>query len=398
MSPVFTLHPQGESMRLSVTFLHLRPIIGLLLCCLSILLGQYAQANTGSMAPDIHPQIDWVPEGKPAWHPGWMNGYVRGLELVLKWKGHAVDYTTMMGDSGQAFIMQGEENSTNLVNGAVDVGWWPLEPLGLIRLNFLEQTVGRQIRDAKIPAGETKGDLFNTWFKPKIVTSLQQQNPCVAIRLGDADYIITGCDDAEHPLLGMCTNTKAGEERVDRLEEPLPPYALLTIGKALSKIDRKQADREALKFAVALHSDQVLNQVTSYSGKYGLRRYDEYKTHWRTGTAAFNAWITVLQDNTHIAPHYAHANVAGFLARNRQSAVQYLKDMRQRHSGQFTTHLDTAITKYDAVVAEVQKADLRNETHQTPEGRGKLITLIQGISLLEDEAVNALELALKASE
>jgi len=77
----------------------------------------------------LKPQLAWIPAGKPQWHSGWIKGYARGLDLILN-------------DIGQAFIMQGEENSINVRDGAVDVGWWPLEPLGIIRLNFLEKTVG----------------------------------------------------------------------------------------------------------------------------------------------------------------------------------------------------------------------------------------------------------------
>ncbi len=94
----------------------------------------------------------WIPEGQED-----NNSCARGLATVLRFLGHEVDYDTIMGDSGQAFILQGEEDSANLHDGAVDVGWWPLEPVGMtIRLGFLERAVGRELRDA-LPSHEAGG-------------------------------------------------------------------------------------------------------------------------------------------------------------------------------------------------------------------------------------------------
>ena len=240
---------------------------------------------------ELKPQLDWIPAGKPQWHSGWMTGYARGLELILSYLGHDIDYDTMMGDMGQAFIMQGEENSINLFEGAVDVGWWPLEPLGFIRLNFLEKTVGREIRDAKLPMSEIGKDpikSYEKWFEPMIRSSLRDNKPCLA-RVGSAWYIITGYDDEASPLIGMCPNEEEGEEKIYRIEdEPMPPYASLAVGEAISTIDRKKADLEALNFAVSLHRDQVLGTDVAYAGEYALRRADEYGKYWRTGLKSFS--------------------------------------------------------------------------------------------------------------
>ena len=62
-------------------------------------------------------KLDWVPVGTQ-----WVSGYACGLQMALGYLGHSVDYDTIMGDSGLAFIAQGEEDSTNLYDGAVDVG------------------------------------------------------------------------------------------------------------------------------------------------------------------------------------------------------------------------------------------------------------------------------------
>ena len=67
--------------------------------------------------------------------------------MVLEHSGAESDYDTIMGDTGQAFIIQSEEGGP-LIDGAVDVGWWPMAAWGLkLRLEFLGRTVGREVRE-----------------------------------------------------------------------------------------------------------------------------------------------------------------------------------------------------------------------------------------------------------
>lgn len=349
---------------------------------------------------ELKPQLDWIPAGKPQWHSGWINGYARGLELVLSYLGHDVDYHTIMGDIGLAFIMQGEENSINVVEGAVDVGWWPLEPLGIIRLNFLEKTVGGEIQDIKAPWNETKKDLDNSykqWFEPMVISSVENNKPCL-VRVGSAWYIVTGYDDEELPLIGMCPNEEEGKERIYRIEEPMPPYALLAIGEAIPTIDRTKADFEALKFAIALHRDQVLGTNVEYRGEYPLRRADEYGKYWRTGLKSFSSWKACLEDAEHLGQPFWHSNVVGHLYWNRSTAVRYLKAMQKRHSKTTAAHLENAIQRYQAVIAELDKVDTSREAILSVQGRGKLISSIRRITDLESQAVAELENTIKAFE
>jgi len=342
-------------------------------------------------------QLDWIPTGKPEWHSGWMNGYARGLELVLDYLGHDVDYDTVMGDIGLAFITQGEENSINVVEGAVDVGWWPLEPLGIIRLNFLEKTVGREIQDIKPPWNETKQDPVNSyrqWFEPMVISSVENNKPCL-LRVGSAWYIVTGYDDRESPLIGMCPNEEKGKERIYRIEEPMPPYALLAIGEAIPATDRTKADLEALKFAIALHRDQVLGTNVEYRGEYPLRRADEYGEYWRTGLKSFSSWIACLEDTEHLGQPFWHSNVVGHLYWNRSTAVRYLKAMQKRHSKTITAHLENAIQKYEAILGELGMVDTSREALLSVQGRGKLISSIKTIMNLESQAVVELEKTVK---
>ncbi len=348
----------------------------------------------------LKPQLEWIPAGKPQWHKGWINGYARGLDLVLGHLGHEVDYETIMGDTGLAFIVQGEENSPNRIEGAVDVGWWPLEPLGIIRLSFLEKTVGRQIHDVKLPLFPGKLDAATTyrkWFEPTVVSSVDGGRPCLA-RVGTAWYVVTGYDGDDSPLIGMCSNVQAGKEEIGRVVEPMPPYAALAVGDAMPVIGRKAADVEALKFAVALHRDQVVGPGAEYRGNPPLRRSDEYGKHWRTGLKSFSSWIACLEDTENLGRNYWHSNVVQHLYWNRTTAIRYLQAMQQRHPKTIAQHLQSAVGSYQKVLGELKKVDTGWEAISSTSGRQQLISSIKRISDLEGQAVAELDNAAKAFE
>jgi AraC-like DNA-binding protein len=118
--------------------------------------------------------LNWVPVVR-----GEGNELSRGLETILNYLGNDADYDTIMGDSGQAFIIQGEEDSVNLVDGAVDTGWWPLHPMALIRFDFLEKTIGRELFDV-YPVLWREVNLASTykqWFKPIVESSISENRP-----------------------------------------------------------------------------------------------------------------------------------------------------------------------------------------------------------------------------
>ena len=356
------------------------------------------ERHTGRVGMDEpRPQIDWIPSGKPAWRGGWMNGYASGLASVLGFLGHEVDYDQVMGDLGVAFITQGEENSTNRFDGAVDVGWWPLESLAIIRLNFLEGTVGREIRDIKLPASAhdpVARASYDKWFEPALCDSLERRAPAV-VRVGSTEYIVTGCDDhAEYPLIGMCPNEEAGKERIYRIEEPLPPYVALTFGQAQPTLDRAAADREALRFAIMLHRDQVLG--VNYDGRYALRRAEEYGGAWRTGLKSYAAWIACLEDTEHPGQPFWHGNVVRHLRLNRESAIRYLTALQRRQAATVAEHLGAAIEIYRAIVEEVGRCDASKQAPSGLGGRQALVAHIREIMRLETRAVEQIERAVAA--
>jgi len=360
--------------------------------------GNITQRGGPSMG-ELRPQLGWIPSGKPEWHPGWMNGYARGLELILGYLGHDVDYITIMGDMGQAFITQGEENSINRFDGAVDVGWWPLEPLGIVRFNFLERTVGREIQDVKVPPNEPKKDpvtSYRQWFEPVVVSSLEDNIPCLA-RVGSSWYVVTGYDDHEEaPLIGMCPNTERGAETICRIEERMPPYVVLAVGETVPTVDRTTADYEALKFAIALHRDQVLGIDMEYAGEYPLRRADELGKYWRTGLKSFSSWIDCLDDTDHPGEPRWYSNIKGWLVRNRKTAVRYLTAMQKRHSKTIADHLESAIQEYEAVIEETENIDTSREAVLSAPGRRKMTSTVERIANLESQAAGELQKAMGA--
>jgi hypothetical protein len=173
---------------------------------------------------------------------------------------------------------------------------------------------------------------------------------------------------------------------------------LLTTGEPIPAIGRERADLEALKFAIALHRDQVLGAERDYSGEYPLRRSDEYGKYWRTGKKSFSSWMACLGDTTNPGQPHWHSNVKGFLVRNREAAARYLMRMQQRHTGAFSVHLGNAIKKYEAVIEKVKMMDTSGQAIQSDPGRGKLIGAIEEVVTLEREAIRELERAIACYE
>ena len=334
---------------------------------------------------------EWIPEGVAN-----NNSYARGLALVLSYLGHEVDYDTIMGDSGQAFIAQGEEDSINLIDGAVDVGWWPLEPVGMtIRLDFLEQAVGRELRDvtigddhgAQVEYREDPAQFYKSRLAPTLEAALAEGRPCLA-QVGTF-FVVTGVAEGDPPIKGAWA---CGERReIERLEDGYP-YTLLAPGDRSAKIDRKAADVEALRYAVALHQDRVLGPD---AGAYPVR-HAGYGKYWRTGVRSYAAWIAALQDTEHLGQARWHRNVVYQLAINRRSAVRYLDAMGERHPESVATRLGAAARGYEAVVKALEGVDLSEEAIASVTGRDALARVIEEIVDLESQAAAEMESAAQA--
>ena len=171
------------------------------MCALALATTSAAQSGTDEDdSATLSRLASWVPPGTDTYG----NSYARGIEIILNYLGHDVDYDTIMGDSGQAFIVQGEVNSVNTVDGAVNIGWWPLDPMGInIRLDFLEKTVGRELREV-VPTYDANGGaayyddpvrFYQRWFEPMVTSSLANGRPCIVqVSLW---FVVTAVDDGE---------------------------------------------------------------------------------------------------------------------------------------------------------------------------------------------------------
>ena len=355
---------------------------------------QFPDQDPQDLIGPISPQIIWTPPGKPLWHKGWMNGHIRGIELILNYLSIEVDYDTLMGDSGQAFIMQGEEGSQNLIRGKVDIGWWPLELLSFARLNFVEDTTGIEIIDLIADIEEYKNhpqDLYENEFHTIILDCLSKNRPCIAARIDNADFILTGCDDERYPLIGACTNSLPEEIIIDRIKAPVPPYGLITFGEEKEKMERVEADKAALEFAIALHQDETFS---SYSNKYSLRHIDRFQSTWRTGKLSFKSWMNELADNNP-GDNYWHGNVKSFLINNRNSALRYLKKMNERHDNEVSSQIDEAIKYYRQVVEIAEFIDTSDQSFYTITGRTGIIERIEMILKTETSAIESLQEAVR---
>jgi len=372
-----------------------RLVLSVCLCVLAIMLSA-ALINAEEARDKAYPteaQLPWIPVGSE-----WTAGYARGLQIALGYLGHSVDYDTIMGDSGIAFIAQGEEGSTNLRDGAVDVGWWPLDPFGMnARLNFLEQTVGRRLSYIPPDVDSYKADPaahYAERFAPAVEESIAQGRPCLA-RAG-CWFVVSGYDQGEPALLGNCTLVDVNE----LIRAFQQPTALLVLGESCDTMDREQADLAALRYAVALHSDQVLGASDARATAEwasALRDQDAVGKQWRTGLKTFAAWAKCLRDTEHLGQAHWHSNVVRHLLLNRGSAVRYLKAMADRHPEDVATHLKNAAAEYEKVGATLREADTSGDALSSPAGREALAKLAEQIAALDSQAIQEIEKALAAA-
>jgi hypothetical protein len=200
--------------------------------------------------------------------------------------------------------------------------------------------------------------------------------------------VITGYDNDEQPLFGEIMDE--GITKIGRIKGGWPSI-LVAPGEPIQKIDRKEADLEALKYAIALHREEVVGVKVKYSGKYPLRDVEKYSKYWRTGLKSFAAWLKCLRDTEHIGQYYYHSNILLHLYLGRSSAIRYLEVMQKRHSQAVADYLENAIQKYKAVIEVIRKIEWNNKIMSSFQGREALASQIENIVGLEGQAVVELE-------
>ncbi len=323
-------------------------------------------------------------EGLPA-APGDGNGYVRGLEAMLTHQGAPVAYDRLMAWSGLAFIAQADTG--HRWEGKVDVGWWPLDPWGLVlRLPFLSRAVGFQLLpvgavdpsvDQATAVREDAPGWYRTQVQPALHRALDAGQPVLG--LNDFGYVISGYDSVGDPapVYGRCArDVQAVAER-----SPGWPCAVITLGARTAAMDSRAADIGALRFAVALARDQAGPATPAWHD----RRY--------TGHRAFAAWADLLRDETEPVEDRHHANMRGRLLDSRQAAARYLDDLANGTTGPASATLHEAAAAY----RDVAEALWRLAPEGLAQGMDRRRAAADGIdsaAVLEEHAVACLERAI----
>ncbi len=292
-----------------------------------------------------------------------------GLTMLLEYLGAMVAHVTVTGDLGKAFIFQAD--ALHKPFGAdvptLDIGWWPLDKWGLNhRLEFLGNAHGIALRQLACNMDEYKADParhYQQYFAKETAACLQAARPVVAI--GADHHLVVGLDSGEPPLLGQLTCLN--EVKVTRIGEY--PYDVIVPGQPGQAMDRREIDRESLRYAVRLGRDQ--EDLSHLPGK-------------SSGRKSWLLWAEQLKDEDLAGHHYYSANVVGHLRGHRRCASQYLRRMTDRHPPKVAALLNQAAETYDQVHALLGKADTSKEGWAT--GREAIITLIHDILPLEAKA------------
>lgn len=302
------------------------------------------------------------------------NEFVRGLEILLSQAGSPTDYHTLMGDLGLAFILQATDQGS-VIDGALDVGWWPLDPACLpTYLDFAGHAAGRRIRYI--------GGMDAYWAgvgaeppptPPDMRASIAAGRPVLANH--GCWKVVTAYDTGKPPLLGFCP--RGADTTPQRLTDRA--WAFSFVGEPTAPLPREQADSQALAHAVALGRDEV-----------------PMPDGFVTGQKAFALWARTLRDLEHLGQARWHANTLNHLILNRESAVVYLERMALRHPAPVSSHLQVAAGVYRKVIEEMRGGDLSEAAIASADGRERLAKLVEGAAAMELQAVDALQKAAEA--
>ena len=310
---------------------------------------------------------------------GHCNSYAGGLAVILNHAGTQADYDTIMGDSGQAFILQSERGRP-VIEGAVDVGWWPMASWGLsMRLDFLGHALGRRIRKVNGTIDAYYADAaghYRDRFELEVKSSIAEGRPLLAEH--DTFFIVAGYDAQEPPLLGDWALRDARREPV-RIHEH--PWGLVVLGDEITPLDRRQADIEALRHALALARDRAGAPPRCF-----------------TGRKSYRLWTEALRDTEHLGQARWQSNMCLHLGINRRAASAYVRKMATRHPEEIATHLNAAAALFEQVLEQLSTADISTETMGTQEGRERLAKLVERIAVADRRGFAEIETALAAAD
>ena len=175
--------------------------------------GHYADAD---YRPDVNGDAMLLPNVPPGGcgHDQhtvafFMDRYAAAFSMLFTYLGAPVDYQTVMGDSGLAFIFQADaqHNPHGANVRQLDLGWWPLDSWGAkLRLQFLGEVYGISLRVLQTMPAEYQHDpgtgITDTYHKTEIIDNLLVGHPVISVR-GHDILLVVGYDNGNPPLLGQ---------------------------------------------------------------------------------------------------------------------------------------------------------------------------------------------------
>ncbi len=344
------------------------------------------QPNTGRVWIDGFPQDTSTP----------VDPFSQSVAMALTSAGHPTDWLTVMGDSGMAFVMQASKvapligpdgkkvgqapEDLGKVAGRRDVGWWPLasecEPT---HIEFVGKVAGRELR--VLGSGDYPGrkGLAERYKKMHgiLVASIENGRP-VPVRgrcqCGGCFWsLAVGFDKGDPALWSICP--LAGPQTQAKRIAHHPVFAVV-IGDKVGRMDRRLADRESLRHAVALARDQV-----------------KMPNDYLTGQRAYALWASELRQLDPPGKAHWHANVVWNLTLRRRAAVAYLGAMSRRYDGPTRSLLLTAIERYEEALGVLKAVDTSAKSLTTTKGREALAKLAERLAEIEAKAALQLEQA-----
>ncbi len=328
----------------------------------------------------------------------WADPFAQSIALALTSAGHPTDYETVMGDSGMAFVMQASQvvpilgpngrkvgdapKDLGKVVGRRDVGWWPLAlECAPTYVQFVGQAAGRELHvlwpSRDYPDPKTLA-VRHKKMHSEIVASIDSGRPVVVgarCPSGCCFWSVdAGYDKGNMALLSFCPlgGPDALAERRDNA------MVAVILGNKVEKMDRRLADREALRHAVALARDEV-----------------KMPSDYLTGQRAYALWASELRQMDPPGQPRWHTNVCNFLTLRRRAAVTYLEVMSRRQEEPTRAYLLAAVDRYKEVLEVLKTADTSRKAMTSIGGREALALLAERLAKIEAEAARQLEQATK---
>ncbi|MBX7258292.1 MAG: M48 family metalloprotease [Candidatus Hydrogenedentes bacterium] len=290
---------------------------------------------------------------------------VMSLAAVLTHAGTKADYDTLMGDSGMAFAFPIEVRDSGKVRLSVACGKpWALVP----RLEFVSRVVGREFITRYASENESRNgkslmQYFETQLLPIVDDSIQQNLPMVA--LDYPCFILLGY------LLNFENGKCSGYIALSPAANPSRPYpfyenilGVVAVGARRDPMNRMAADRDALKYAVALFDETAIPASGAMTYLTGRSAYERWKKH-------------------PLGPDQDFGPVLHGICRRRESAIAYLTAMASRHDGATRRNLMTAVDSYRELC----------DFATTVSSNAPSAADIERVAKLDEKSVNSLRLA-----